>query len=558
MLLTLSIKNFAIIERLDLEFAPGFNVLTGETGAGKSILMDALNLILGGRSGGEIVRGGAERATIDAVFDLENSPEVQTLVQELGFDLDENRLFLAREVQSNGKSLCRIAGRPATVTQLREIGEWLVDLHGQHEHQSLLAVARHLDMLDAWGGKEVLALREIVSQSWRELQNFRKEKESLEKDSRERIRLLELFQFQAHEISVAKLHIGEDDELIVEARRLSNAQKLAENAAFAACAIGGGEDERGVLEGLNAAIKRLEEGAEMDESLTPLLETVRSASYELIEAERDLAKYQNDIEFNPERLEEIEERLQKIRNLKRKYGNSVEEVLKFGEETVEKLEALNNSEARGAKLDSDILKSEKKLVDFCRRLSKLRAAAADKFQRTTVIELCDLGMDKTRFEVRIEQGEPNSKGTDRVEFQIAANPGEPLRPLAKVASGGEISRVTLAIKSAMARQEALPTMVFDEIDVGVGGRTASVLADKLSNLAKNAQIICITHLAQIASRGNAHFYIEKQVAKNRTTTSVKLLTNEERVTEIARMIGGAEMTETVLKHARELLSPTYK
>ncbi len=558
MLLTLSIKNFAIIERLDLEFAPGFNVLTGETGAGKSILMDALNLILGGRSGGEVVRGGAERATIDAVFDLENSQEVQTLVQELGFDLDENRLFLAREVQSNGKSLCRIAGRPATVSQLREIGEWLVDLHGQHEHQSLLAVARHLDMLDAWGGKEVLALREIVSQSWRELQNFRKEKESLEKDSRERVRLLELYQFQAHEISAAKLHIGEDDELIVEARRLSNAQKLAENAAFAVCAIGGGEDDRGVLEGLNAAIKRLEEGAEMDESLTPLLETVRSASYELIEAERDLAKYQNDIEFNPERLEEIEERLQRIRNLKRKYGNSVEEVLKFGEETVEKLEALNNSEERGAKLNSDILKSEKRLADFCRRLSKLRAAAADKFQRTTVMELCDLGMDKTRFEVRIEQGEPNSKGMDRVEFQIAANPGEPLRPLAKVASGGEISRVTLAIKSAMARQEALPTMVFDEIDVGVGGRTASVLADKLSNLAKNAQIICITHLAQIASRGNAHFYIEKQIAKNRTTTSVKLLGNEERVTEIARMIGGAEMTETVLKHARELLSPTNK
>ncbi|HZP81406.1 MAG TPA: DNA repair protein RecN [Chthonomonadaceae bacterium] len=552
MLQSLSIRNFAIIDRLDLEFGAGFQVMTGETGAGKSIIIDALNLILGGRAGTEMVRGGAERAVIDAVFAIRGSDEVQRIVQEMGFELEDDQLFLSREVAANGKSSCRIMGRPATVAQLKEIGDWLVDLHGQHEHQSLLAVSRHLDILDEWGGKALQSLRAEVAEAYHHLQRLRREKESLETDARERAHLLDLYAFQVKEISDAKLQAGEEEELQADHRRLANAQKLAESAAGAAEALGGG-DSSGALEALAVAVRVLEEAASLDDTLAPILESVRSASYELTEAERDLTRYQDAIEFNPERLAQIEERLELLRTLKRKYGDSVEEILRYGEETAAKLETLSHSEERGAQLGAEIAAAEKRLNDLCARLSQQRHKAGAEFQKITLAELRDLAMEKARFEVHIEAGEPTAKGTDRVEFLIATNPGEPLRPLAKVASGGEISRVMLAIKSAMARQEPLPTMVFDEIDVGVGGRTASVIADKLAALSRAAQVLCITHLAPLASRGDRHFSIEKRVQGNRTTVVVTPLTPEERVTELARMIGGTEVTETVLQHAREML-----
>ena len=553
MLRTLSVRNFAIIDRLDLEFGPGFNVLTGETGAGKSIIMDALNLLLGGRAGVEMVRGGAERATIDAVFDVTASPELRALVAELGFDLEDDQLFVSREVAANGKSACRIGGRPAGVSQLKALGEWLVDLHGQHEHQSLLAVARHLDMLDDWGGKPVQSLRSDVAVAFQKVQSLRREKEDLEKDARERAHLLDLYQFQVKEIGEARLTVGEDEELQTEHNRVANAQRLAE-AALAAAAFLSGEDGGGALESLATAARTLEEAAGLDPTLAPMLESLRSAAYELTETERDLVRYQDEIEFDPERLEQIEERLETLRTLKRKYGDSVEEVLAYGAETAAKLETLSNSEERGAQLDVEIGKADKRLRELCARLSTARAKAGKEFQTITLSELRELALEKARFEVHTTQGEPNAKGTDRVEFLISTNPGEPLRPLAKVASGGEISRVMLAIKAALARQEALPTMVFDEIDVGVGGRTSSVIADKMATLAKSAQILCITHLAQIASRGQYHYYIEKQVKGDRTVVTVVPLTPEQRVSEIARMIGGAKVSETVLQHAREMLS----
>jgi DNA repair protein RecN (Recombination protein N) len=558
MLRTLSVRNFAIIERLDLEFGAGFNVLTGETGAGKSILIDALNLILGVRAGVEMVRAGADRAIIDAVFDVAGSPELKQIVEEMGFELEEDQLFLSREVAVSGKSSCRITGRPATVAQLREIGDWLVDLHGQHEHQSLLAVPRHLDMLDDWGGKEIAALRGEVTALFQAQQSLRREKERLEKDARERAHLLDLYAFQVKEIADAKLAVGEDEDLAVEYRRIANAQKLMESAAQAAETLSGGDDGNGALEALAMAVHVLEEAAELDETLAPLLETVRNASYELTEAERDLTRYQDTVEFNPERLEQIEERLELLRTLKRKYGDSIPEIVRYGEETAAQLDTLSNSEERGAQLDAEIARTGKQLRERCGQLSRLRAKAAKEFAAVTLSELRDLALEKARFEVRIEQGEPTAKGTDRVEFLLAANPGEPLRPLAKVASGGEISRVMLAIKSAMARQETLPTMVFDEIDIGVGGRTAGVIADKMAHLARAAQILCITHLAQLASKADTHFYIEKRIVGNRTSVRVNPLTPEERVAEVARMIGGTDLTESVLQHAREMLAIAVK
>ncbi len=556
MLRTLSVRNFAIIDRLDLEFGAGFNVLTGETGAGKSIIMDALNLLLGGRAGAEMVRGGADKATLDAVFDVAGSPELQALVAELGFELEDEQLFLSREVAASGKSSCRLGGRPASVSQLKAVGEWLVDLHGQHEHQSLLAVARHLDMLDDWGGKPVQSLRAEVTTAFQKVQSLRREREELQKDARERAHLLDLYQFQVKEISQANLLSGEDEELQTEHNRVANAQRLAEAALAAATLLTNEDGRSGVLESLANAARALEEAAALDPTLTPMLETLRSAAYELTETERDLVRYQGEMELDPERLEQIEDRLETIRTLKRKYGDSIEEIVRYGAETAKKVETLSNSEERGAQLAAEMSRADKRVRERCVRLSAARAKAAKEFQSITLSELRELAMEKVRFEVHTEQGEPTAKGTDRVEFLIATNPGEPLRPLAKVASGGEISRVMLAIKAALARQEALPTMVFDEIDVGVGGRTSSVIADKMATLAKSAQILCITHLAQIASRGEHHYYIEKQVRDDRTVVTVTPLTPEQRISEIARMIGGTSVTETVIRHAREMLALT--
>jgi DNA repair protein RecN (Recombination protein N) len=500
-----------------------------------------------------MVRSGADRAVLDAVFEVTGSQGLQRIVAEMGFDLEDDQLFLSREVSSSGKSSCRIAGRPATVAQLKEIGDWLVDLHGQHEHQSLLSVARHLDMLDDWGGKAIQTTRVQVAEAYQTLQRLRREKESLETDARERAHLLDLYQFQVKEIHDARLTVGEDEDLAAEHRRVANAQKLAESALTAAEAIGGGESGSGALEALGVALHVLEEAASLDDTLGPTLETVRSATYELTEAERDLTRYQDTIELNPERLEQIEERLELLRTLKRKYGDSIEEILQYGEETRAKRDMLSHSEERGADLDAEIAVEDSGLRELCTQLSRLRKRAAAEFQKVTLSELHDLAMEKTRFEVHFEQGEPTAKGADRAEFLIATNPGEPLRPLARIASGGEISRIMLAIKSAMARQEPLPTLVFDEIDVGVGGRTSSVIAEKLAALAHAAQILCITHLAQLASRGQQHFYIEKRLRGDRATVVVIPLSPEERVTEVARMIGGTEVTETVLQHAREML-----
>jgi len=341
--------------------------------------------------------------------------------------------------------------------------------------------------------------------------------------------------------------VGEDEELSTEYRRIANAQKLAESALSAAESLSGGEEGKGALAALAAAVRILEEAAALDDTLTPSLETIRSASYELTEAERDLTRYQDTVEYNPERLEQIEERLELLRNLKRKYGDTIEEILQYGVDTAEKLDTLSNSEERGSRLNKEIERADKHLRELCGKLSASRSKAAKEFQSVTLSELRDLATGVL--------GEAGHRPLGRpVEFLIATNPGEPLRPLARVASGGEISRVMLAIKSALARQEPLPTMVFDEIDVGVGGRTASVIADKMASLAANAQVVCITHLAQLASRADRHFYIEKQMHKDRTAVSVVPLDDAQRVAEVARMIGGADVTASVIQHAREMLA----
>ncbi len=410
MLRSLSVRNFAIIDRLDLEFGPGLNVLTGETGAGKSIIMQALNLILGGRAGAEMVRTGADRASVDALFEIGRSPEVEKLVRDMGYDTDDGQLLLSREVGSNGKSTCRVAGRPSTVSQLKEIGDWLVDLHGQHEHQSLLLVPKHLDILDSWGGSAVQELRKSVSSRLALTHQLRTELQSCETGARERAQMLDLYQYQLAEISAANLEPDEEPALELEYRRAANSQRLPELTAGAADAIGGG-DSGGALTVIATAARLLEEAVQLDSGLMPALETVRSAGYELSEAERDLARYKDSIDRDSDRLEQIELRLETIRSLKRKYGNSVEEIIDYSKQAMEKAERLSSSEERSGSLVHEIAAAEKDLREQCKRLSDLRSAAARQFEQVVSGELESLAMGKSLYRVSIDIEEPTSRGS---------------------------------------------------------------------------------------------------------------------------------------------------
>ena len=558
MLVELHVTNFALIDHLDLTFGAGLNILTGETGAGKSIIIDALGLALGERAGVDLVRTGAQRATVEAVFDLTGAPvEVRQRLAEAGLDggEEEDTLLVTRElVRAGGKSQCRINGRLMPVAVLKEIAEGLVDVHGQHEHQSLLSSDRHIDILDNWCGKGALALRAETAVLYSQVSALKREREQLRTDARERARMLDLYRFQQEEVAGANLKPGEEEELSADRSRLANSEKLSASAAESYALISGAERSGGALDALNAALASVEHAAGLDETLSPIVEALGSAVAYAEDASRELRGYQETVEFNPERLEEIEARLDLIRTLKRKYGETIEEIIAYGAELAGKLDALENSEAREEELTASIAKTEITLTQTAARLTAVRRKASQAFSSGIAHELADLGMAATKFEVSLEPQPVGSKGADRVEFLLSPNPGEPLRPLAKIASGGEISRIMLALKSVLAQTGAIPTMIFDEIDVGVGGRTAQTIADKLGALAKDAQILCITHLPQIASRAGTHFFIEKRVHEGRTTVTVSPLDPESRIDEIARMLGGSRRSDAVVQHAREMLS----
>ena len=560
MLRELHVSNFALIDRLDLSFGDGLNILTGETGAGKSIIIDALGLALGERAGGgDAVRTGADRATVEAVFDIAGAPpEVRERLAEAGLepDGDDDLLLVTRELsRASGKSQCRINGRLMPVSALREIGDGLVDVHGQHEHQSLLASERHVDILDNWCGKDALVLRADIAAQVSQWNALKREREQLRTDARERARTLDLYRFQQEEIAGASLRPGEEDELAADRSRLANAEKLYAASSESYALLSGAERGGGsALDALNAALSSVQHAAALDERLQPVADALQGAVSYAEDAAHELRVYQEAIEFNPERLEEIESRLDQLRSLKRKYGETVEEIIAYGEELTAKLDRLENAEAREDELTAAIEKAESRLGATAAKLTKVRTKGSAEFARGILRELTDLGMAQTKFEVALEPQPVTTKGADRVEFLLSPNPGEPLRPLAKIASGGEMSRIMLAMKSVMVRTGAVPTMIFDEIDVGVGGRTAQTIADKLDGLAQSAQILCITHLPQIASRADTHFLIEKRVEDGRTIVSVVSLDPEARVEEIARMLGGSRRSDAVVQHAREMLA----
>ncbi|MBD0380709.1 DNA repair protein RecN [Paenibacillus sedimenti] len=566
MLTELSIRNLAVIEHVHIRFKAGFHVLTGETGAGKSIIIDALTLIVGGRGSSDLVRYGADKAEIEAMFDLPALHPVWHTLTSLGIEADPGEhLLIRREITASGKSSSRINGQLVNLTMLRETGEWLVNIHGQHEHQSLLDVEEHIHSLDLFADAEIRSAKKAYQTSYDTYMKLQKDLRELQETSKQALQMLDLYRFQIDELSSAKLKVGEDEALIEEKRKLANAEKLYQSSSEAYDLLYA--TNRG-LDAANKAVARLQEIVQLDPgTLSPLLEQAQSAYYQLEDAAYQLRDYRDGIEFNPARLDFIEQRLDTISTLRRKYGENIQEMLAYLDKIKREVDTIENKDEHIRKLEDQLAKEEKQLGIAAVDLSNIRKGIAQQLAAQIEIELRDLQMERTQFRVQVEQIldergiEANGnkvrfsrEGIDQVEFLMAPNPGEPLRGLSKIASGGELSRIMLAMKTIFARTDQIPVLVFDEVDTGVSGRAAQAIAEKMSALSASCQVFSITHLPQVASFADVHFYIRKEVDQERTFTRVQDLPESGQIEELARMLGGVEVTETTLHHAGEMLA----
>jgi DNA repair protein RecN (Recombination protein N) len=552
MLQELTIRNFALIEELRLSFPPGLNLITGETGAGKSIVIDAIGLALGERaSGQDAIRAGADRCLVEAVFDLFDAPEsTRRYLRENELEADdETALIVSRELTRAGKNQCRVNGRLMPVSSLRDATDGLIDVHGQHEHQTLLASDRHLDLLDNWLGAEALSQRDRIARLHADALSLRSDLASLRESARDRARNLDLYRFQRDEIHAAELTVTEEESLEAERTRLVNAEKLRACADEAYTALADS-----ALDALNRAAAATIRASGFDPLVEPIRDQINEALAFADDARRALRNYRDEIESDSARLEQIDERIAAIHALKRKYGDSIEAILAYALDIEHKLDTIENSVEHEERIERQVAAVTMELATAARELSELRRSGSARFSAGIRSELRDLGMTACEFEARIDVQEIGARGSDKVEFLISPNPGEPLKPLAKIASGGELSRIMLALKTVLSRTAYVPTLIFDEIDIGVGGRTASTIGSKIASLSESAQVFCITHLPQIAALpAAAHFLIEKTVDGGRTVVRISELDSDSRVHEIARMLAGANQTETVMRHAREML-----
>ncbi|WP_227766033.1 DNA repair protein RecN [Zhaonella formicivorans] len=559
MLRQLNITNFALIDALSVDLTPGFNVLTGETGAGKSIIVDAIGILIGGRASGDFIREGQDKAVIEGFFEI-NDDELAARLADLGFTCEDESLMLTREIVKSGKNICRINGRMVPLSLYQEVGKELIDIHGQNQEQSLLSPARQLKLLDSFGGQQLLTQKNIVAEKYGIIQEKKKKLAELRGGTEDKETRLEILRYQIEEISKADLKPGEEEELAQEKKILANAEKLAAGANKIYSVIFGGEREyRPVYDLLGLVLSELESLADLDPALGEIKSGIESITYQLEEYAREIRKYGDKIEYDPGRLEQIEQRIDEIKRIKRKYGNSVEAVLQQLEQNKAQLAKLEQSTELIAELEAELAEQERSLLEECMVLSNLRLATARLLEEAIGKALRELELQNSIFTIELSAiDKPLASGTDYVEFLFSPNPGEGLKPLAKIASGGEISRVMLAFKSVLAEVDALPTMIFDEIDTGVGGKAILSLGLKLARLAEHHQVLCVTHSPQVASFADTHFYIYKEIVKNRTKTRIQKLNYEERVLELGRMLGGADRLESALEHAKEMLNFALK
>lgn len=573
MLTELHIENFAIIERLDLQFSDGLITFTGETGAGKSIIVDAVETLLGGRAEAVQVRAGAERANVEAVFripQLSRQAILEVLEREDLLD-DPNYVTLGREVRLNGRNVARINGRSVSAGLLREIGEFLVDVHGQSEHLSLLRVNQHLGLLDRYASTSkdsaaIQALRDYQSLYTR-LQQVEHELAEIRQAERDAARRSDMLSYQINEIEMARLQPGEEQLLREERNRLANAEGLSTLAQQALTALDEGMPEApAATDLLGQVADALEALARLDPSQASLFETAQAVFENLGDLARNLREYLEGIEFNPRRLDQVEERLGLIHSLKRKYGDSIPEILEFAANARRQLDQITHAAERLQELEAEREQLLTQLGEAGEQLSLRRQSAAATLEKAIESELADLHMSGARFKVEFQR-QPDLDGArlpdgqrvayypfgiERIEFLIAPNPGEGYKPLAKIASGGETSRLMLALKNVLVQADPVPTLIFDEIDQGIGGRVGAIVGQKLWQLGRQHQVLCITHLPQLAAFGEQHYHVEKLVQANRTVTRIKLLQGEERIAELAQMLGG--VSESTLQSARELLA----
>ena len=554
MLRELTIRNLAVIEQVSVTFHEGFHVLTGETGAGKSIVIDALALAAGGRGSADMIRYGSDKAEVEALFDLPNEHPVWEALEKIGIVADsEEPLLIRRELLAQGKSSARINGQQATVSMLREVGEHLINLHGQHEHQSLLRTERHLEWLDQFAGEAIQREKAEYRAQYAQYQQVMKERRELEEKSRQGMQMLDLYRFQIEEIDSARLKIGEDESLAEERRKLTHAEKLSDAVAEAYDALYGSKG----LAALTKALNRLQDVQKVDPAkLEPLVEQLQSAYYAAEDAAYQLRDYRENIEFNPQRLELIEQRLDLLHGLKRKYGETVADILAYREQIAEETRRLDNRDERLRELAQLQQQLEETLAVKAADLTRIRKHAGHVLSEAIVKELDELHMSRSVFEVKLEQGTLTAQGADAAEFLLSTNAGEPPKPLAKIASGGEMSRVMLALKAIFARIDRIPVLVFDEVDTGVSGRAAQAVGEKLSRLSRSCQVFAITHLPQVACMADHQYEIRKAVSEEaeRTVTSVHELQGDERVEELARLLGGVEVTDRTRHHAQEMLA----
>ncbi len=564
MLVELSIRNFAIIKSVTISFHHGLNILTGETGAGKSIIIDALGLLLGERGSAEYVRYGEKRAEVEGMFEFEANHPVLALCQEFGIHVEKDGMLLVRrEISNQGKSLIRINGQLVTLAMLRELGPWLINIHGQHDTIALMQSNKHIEWLDAYGEAELLATKKEYGLLYSAYRRTKHDLERMAKNERELIQRIDLLSYQLDEIEAASLTPGEDEKLLQLRKKWSNVEKVFAGIEDAYRSLYG---EHRCMDWLGHAMSELERVSQYDEQIAPIAELIASAYYQVEDAIHHLRQVKDKLEFEPEQLAEVERRLDVIQALKRKYGKTVDEILEYAATIQDELDEIKHYDSRLQQLQKQLQELAADVAVEALELSAIRKNLASRLAQAIEEQLRELHMERARFHIDVRQTADengievegvkrhiDATGIDQVEFMIAPNPGEPMRPLAKIASGGELSRVMLAIKTILATTDQVETLIFDEVDTGVSGRVAQAIAEKLARVGKHRQVLCITHLPQVASLADAHFLIQKVMDEQETSTQVIHLQGEERVAELARMLGGAVVTDKTKEHAREMI-----
>lgn len=552
MLLKLNIKNFALIDNVDINFYNGLNILTGETGAGKSILIDSVNFVLGDKQSKDIIRTGEDSAFVEAVFDTTNA-ELKLLLSDNGID-DDELLILSREMSKNGRSISRINGKTVTSGFLKQVSKYLIDIHGQHEHQSLLDESNHIKILDSFCGNGFNDLMDYYKKVYSDIRDIDKEINRLNSNEQDKLKMMDLLSFQIKEIKEANLKPEEYEDLVKRKNILTNSEKIYTALSSMNEALYEGEEKESAYDTIGISISQLESVTRYDEKLKDIKSSLEDIYYKLEGIIEDARSYRDALEFNPDELEEIDTRLDTINRLMRKYGKSIYDILEYLDKITKQYSGIEKSEETSKELESKKDKLLIKLEKTADKISVTRKSTAVKFKKLVESELKYLGMEKATFKVEVVDAEKYyDNGKNDVYFTMSANPGEPLKPLSKVASGGEMSRIMLAIKTVIADVDKISTLIFDEIDVGISGRTAQSVAEKMCVISKSHQLLCVTHLPQIASMADFHFKIQKFVKNERTTTKVFELKDKERIDELARMLSGAAITDTTLNHAEEMI-----